>query len=569
MTTVWVICGAGRGVGKTHLAQRLCAVLPDALYVKCGHGPAQSGKPGACGKPGAFVTSEAELERFLAEHAAAHEHVVVESNAFARRGQGDVIIYLDGSPAGTKRREDADLLAARAEAVVGDRPCPEAWRRKLRAKLGDGPLLEAVVGALLEQARYRRAGWKPAPRGGEMRPTDDMIPLEEALARLDAALAGVRLPAEMVPTRLAPGRVLAEGQRSRLDLPPFDKSAVDGYALPAGPEAERYTVRGTVAAGDAGPGPLAAGTAVKVMTGAPVPPGTERVVMVEDAEQTGETVLIRQRRGGANICRQAEDVRAGDLVLPAGTTLATLDVANLIACGITEVSAVRRPRLAIISTGEEIVDHVEDLAPGKIMNANGPLLAGLARDYGLEVVSEESYGDEPAALRAGVAAAEGADLVVLSGGVSAGDFDYVPRVLEELGWQIHFSRVAVKPGKPIVFATRGAQAALGLPGNPVSVYLTFHLFVRRAVARLTGAQAPLREVRLPLGEDFRRRHGERLEFVPARLTEEGRVAPVEFHGSAHLTALGAADGFFQVPLGVTALAAGEEVAFVPLLRRTP
>jgi molybdopterin molybdotransferase len=129
--------------------------------------------------------------------------------------------------------------------------------------------------------------------------------------------------------------------------------------------------------------------------------------------------------------------------------------------------------------------------------------------------------------------------------------------------------VAVKPGKPIVFATRGEKSALGLPGNPVSVYLTFHLFALRALARLTGAEPPLREVRLRLGEDFRRRKAERLEFVPARLTGEGRVVPVEFHGSAHLTALGAADGFFLVPVGVAALAAGEEVAFVPLLRRTP
>ena len=149
MTTVWVICGAGRGVGKTYVAQRLCAVLPGALYVKCGHGPAKSGKPNA------FVTGEAGLEQFLAEHAPAHEHVVVESNAFARRGRGDVILYLEGVPAGTERREDAEALAARADAVVGDRPCPVAWRRQLEAKLGPGPVLEAALGVLVEQAAYR------------------------------------------------------------------------------------------------------------------------------------------------------------------------------------------------------------------------------------------------------------------------------------------------------------------------------------------------------------------------------------------------------------------------------
>ncbi len=403
-----------------------------------------------------------------------------------------------------------------------------------------------------------------------MRKAGDMIPLEEAFRRLDDALAGLRLPVESLPTRSALGRVLAEDQHSRLDLPPFDKSAMDGYAIPSGQERDRYQLVGTVAAGQVPPHRLAPGVTVKVMTGAPVPPGTARVVMVEDTALEGETVVIRQRRTDTNICWRGEDVRVGDLVLPAGTPLTAADVANLIACGVTEVTVSARPRLAVLSTGQEIVDRVEEIGPGKIMNANGPLLVGLAREYGLEIVREASYPDDRAALVQGLeSAAADSDLVVVSGGVSVGDFDLVPQALADLGFTLHFSRVAIKPGKPMTLATRGRQVVFGLPGNPVSVYLTFHLFVLRGVARLTGATLSARELRFSLGESFRRRRAERQEFVPARLTASGALLPLEFHGSAHLLALSQADGFFVVPIGVTSLDRDTVVQFVCWGRRWP
>jgi len=391
-----------------------------------------------------------------------------------------------------------------------------------------------------------------------------MIPLEEALDIVERTLAGMRPRPETVPVRRAVGRVLLEDQLSRLDLPPFDKSAMDGYAVLAGDERDEYRLLETIAAGSAPSVRLEPGTAVKVMTGAPVPEGAGKVIIVEDAEERGGRVLVRRRSSAANICWRGEDVRRGDLVVKGGTVLRPLDVANLIACGVGEVAVARRPRLAVISTGDEIVDSPEQLGPGRIMNVNGPMLAALGRRYGLEVVSEVTLPDDrlrtEAALRD---ALDAADIVALSGGVSVGDFDFVTGALGEAGLEVHFQRVAVKPGKPMTYATAPGKQVFGLPGNPVSAYLTFHLFVLRAAARALGTRPPLREVPARMAEAFARRKAVRREYVPCRMDQDG-VRAVEYHGSGHLGALLAADGFFIVPVGVRELRPGDDVAFLPM-----
>ena len=394
-----------------------------------------------------------------------------------------------------------------------------------------------------------------------------MIPLDEALRTVDETLAEVQPQGERLPVREAVGRVLLADQTSRLDLPPFDKSAMDGYAILADDERAEYRLLETVSAGQMPTAQLVAGAAVKVMTGAAVPRGAGRVIMVEHTEQQGDVVKVFKHGGGANICWQAEDIRCGQAVLRAGSTLTPLAIANSIACGITEVTMARRPRLAIISTGHEIVDDPALLTPGKIMNCNGPLLAALAAQHGLVVVSEESVPDDREAIAQAVrAAVDRADVVVLSGGVSMGDFDFVIEALADVGLKLHFSRVAVKPGKPMTYASAPGKAAFGLPGNPVSVYLTFHLFVLRAAALMTGAPPGLPEFTLPLATDFQRRKAERVEYVPCRLADGTVVEPVEYHGSAHLAALTRADGFFIVPVGVSELRAGDQVSFTPLTR---
>ena len=400
-----------------------------------------------------------------------------------------------------------------------------------------------------------------------MNSSQAMIPLDEAFQILDETLADLKLAGETMPVREALGRVLFAEQTSRVDLPPFDKSAMDGYAILPDDERDEYRLVETIAAGEMGTQPLLRGATVKVMTGAPVPAGTGRVIIIERTEEEGEVVRVEPHDGPANICRQGEDVQAGDAILAAGTRLAALDIGNLVACGVAEVEVVCRPRVAIISTGDELVEDPAALQPGKIMNVNGPLLVGLASEAGLTVVSEQTVPDDLRSIASAIdAALREADLVVVSGGVSVGELDFVIEAISEVGLTLHFSRVAIKPGKPMTYASGKGKALFGLPGNPVSVYLMFHLFVLRAAASLTGAAAQTRELVMRLGSDFRRRKPVRVEYVPCRLADNAVVEPVECHGSAHLAALLAADGFFVVPAGVTSLCAGDEVSFMPLMR---
>lgn len=393
-----------------------------------------------------------------------------------------------------------------------------------------------------------------------------MIRIEEVNLRLARALEGRRLPSERIAVRRARGRVLAADQVSGLDLPPFDKSAMDGYAILAGDERESYRVLGTVAAGQNAALTLSPGTAVKVMTGAPVPAGAGRVIMQEETEERDGVLTVQRHGGAAHICRMGEDVRRGDLILKSGTRVGALELANLVACGITEVEVVRPVRVAIISTGDEIVEHPSELAPGKIVDTNTPLLEALAESHRLEVVSvtrvPDDRGGTTRAIRAGVLAA---DIVVLSGGISVGDFDYVHDALAELGIRELFAGVALKPGRPLTCAQAESGAlVVGLPGNPVSVHLMFHLCVLRIAALMSGAEPDLPELELELGERFSRRLTERQEYVPARVSASGVVRAVEFHGSAHLTALTHADGYLIVPVGPAELPKGSRVRFLPI-----
>jgi molybdopterin molybdotransferase len=425
-----------------------------------------------------------------------------------------------------------------------------------------------------------------------MKDAGKTVTLDEAWAAVDEAF-GPAGPGEsgdaekreshMLPPAEAVGRVLLAEQRSRLDLPPFDKSAMDGYAVCPGDQRREYRLLAVVAAGQMPAAPLVPGSAVKVMTGAPVPQGAGLVIKREHAEEVGRTVRVLRHAGEPNICRRGEDVRAGDLILPAGRVLTAADAANLISCGIVEVPVAERVRLAIISTGDEIVDDPGEIVPGKIMNSNGPMLAALAARWGMDSAAPLHVPDDMAAT---VAALEeslaAADVVVISGGVSVGDFDCVRGAMGKAGLTTRFCSVAIKPGRPTVLATsrpafgapeRGhagrARAVFGLPGNPLSVFVMFHIFVLRAAAVLRGSRWPLRQIRLPLGVPLSRRKADRLEFLPAAVNDDGRVVPVECHGSAHLLALVGADGLLQVPIGVRELSAGDGVLFTPLRSLMP
>lgn len=392
-----------------------------------------------------------------------------------------------------------------------------------------------------------------------------LLSLDEAFKIVEEQLTGIKLPTETIPVRLAFGRVIVQDQLSRLDLPPFDKSAMDGFAVLADDQRDEYRILETVPAGGVPTIPLKPGTATKVMTGAPVPDGAGKVIMIEKTTESEGKIHVHTPEHKSNICYEAEDVRKGDIVLGARTTIGSLQIANLISAGITEVKVVRPLCVSILATGDEIVESVEHLTPGKIMNSNGPMLEALCRDYGLEVVENSIVHDDLnetiTALRQ---ALDRSDMVIFSGGVSVGDFDYVTEAIRDIDLELHFSRVAVKPGKPVNFATAGQKVIYGMPGNPVSVFLMFHLFVLRAARLMLGQCAEIRHIKMPITNDYCRKKAKRLAYIPCRVTRDGFIEQIEYHGSAHLQALLKSDGFFIVPEGVEKIAEGEKVTFMPI-----
>ena len=393
----------------------------------------------------------------------------------------------------------------------------------------------------------------------------DMILLSEALGIVEQKLADITLPIETVPVRQAYGRIIVEDQTACFDLPAFNKSAMDGYAIPDGDKRQEYRLIETVPAGKTPTKKLEPGTAIKVMTGAPVPEGAGQVIMVEQTRETDGKVSIISHSEETHICRKGEDINRGNLVLKAPAVLGPLEIASLISVGITEIKVTKTVRIAILSTGNEIVDSPENIIPGKIMNSNGPMLEALCRKYSLEVTANTIVKDDRNATVSAIRTAlNNSNIVVLSGGVSVGDYDYVAEAINLAGLDLHFNRIAVKPGKPMTFASSNNKAVFGLPGNPVAVFMMFHLFVLYASRVMAGIKSKARYVTLPLANDFRRCKTERMAFLPCNLTSDGSLKPVEYHGTAHLLALRDCDGFFAVPIGETYIHAGQEVSFLSI-----
>ncbi len=386
-----------------------------------------------------------------------------------------------------------------------------------------------------------------------------MLAIEDALKALEV-IEG-RRTTETIPLLDSLGRITAAPVRSRVDHPPFDKSAMDGYAV-AGDDPDReWTVQETLAAGGTPRKPVTRGTCSKIMTGAMLPPGADTVVMVEDTETEGDRVrLIRgEIRKGDHICPRGEDARAGALVAEAGRRITPQLMGSLAACGHDRVEVFTLPRLAVLTTGDEIVLPGKELRPGQIYNSNGFSLYGQYRAMGMEVRFGGGAPDTLAGLKERIGTLlRDHDVLVISGGVSMGDFDFVPRAVEELGGRVHFDKVAVKPGKPTLFATLGEKLIFGLPGNPVSTFIITEILVKPALNRLMNCVEPPLETVGRLAAQVSRRKTERTEFRPVHCCGD-RVEPVEYHGSAHLLALPRANGLIRIERGVARLDAGSEV----------
>ncbi|WP_280232603.1 molybdopterin molybdotransferase MoeA [Nocardia cyriacigeorgica] len=371
-------------------------------------------------------------------------------------------------------------------------------------------------------------------------------------------------PVETVAVPAALGRQLADTVRAPLDLPVFRNSAMDGYAVRAEDVAVapvRLPLSGVVAAGDPGREPLAPGTARKIMTGAPVPPGADCVVPVEDATAAAGTVTIERGRSRGEFVREpGTDVRAGEQLVGAGTLLAPRHIAALAAVGLPTVQVFQPVRAAVITSGDELVPAGSALRPGQIYDSNGIALAAALAANGVTVTAVEHSGDQPDRFRATLAAAtRDADVVFTTGGVSKGDFEVVKEVLEPMGgW---FGSVAVQPGGPQGLTVVDGVPVLSFPGNPVSAMVSFEVFARPILRRLAGL-AEVEVFELPLLSAIRSPRGRR-QFLRGRLAHSAggpRAVEVVSGPGSHLVAsMAAADVLIDVPAEVGALPVGAAV----------
>ena len=399
------------------------------------------------------------------------------------------------------------------------------------------------------------------------------LPFDQARAIVlekTAALNPRPIP-ERVPLAEAAGRVLAEPVESDRDYPPFPRSARDGFAVRAADVANppaRLRVLGQTRAGEPSRFTVGPGEAVEIMTGAPAPAGADAVVMVEYSRMDGDHVILEQSIApGRNIVPQGSECASGSTVVEAGVRLDYPQIALLASVGRAQVPVFRRPRVAILSTGDEVVPI--DAAPEsfQIRNSNAWSVAAQVRRRGGEPVVLPIAPDRPAETRDLIRKGLEADMLVLSGGVSMGKHDLVEGALDELGAEIFITQVKIQPGKPLVFGQAAGKPVFGLPGNPVSTMVTFELFARAALELLAGAPgAPLPFVEAVLSKPFR--HKPVLtRFLPARLEGDyfgARVEPIQWQGSGDVTATARANCFLVAPDSRESWEAGERIAVLPL-----
>ena len=388
-----------------------------------------------------------------------------------------------------------------------------------------------------------------------------MITFEQALEIvLNQAVAKTT---EFISFQVAPGRVLATSILCDRDMPPFDKSAMDGYACKRSDLAAPLKVVEVIRAGIPPVRSIGPGECAQIMTGAIVPEGADTVIKVEEVEMVEKVEKVIRFIGektSANICFRGEDMQAGELVLEGGTLMGVRHIPILAAVGAVSVEVYRQPSVAVMATGTELVEPDEMPVVSQIRNTNAHQMIAQLRTLEIRARYYGIAPDEVDLTRNRIEQAlKETDVLILSGGVSMGEFDFVPSVLESLGINILFQKIAIQPGKPTLFGTGNGKYVFGLPGNPVSSYFLFELLIRPFVFKLMGYNWKPLVLRLEAGKQISRKNASRMGWLPVRIDEPGKVFPVEYHGSAHIMALKDADGIIPFPIGKTVIEEGESV----------
>ncbi|KHD07229.1 molybdopterin molybdenumtransferase [Candidatus Thiomargarita nelsonii] len=395
------------------------------------------------------------------------------------------------------------------------------------------------------------------------------LSVEQALERIEQGLQAIGAK-EQVTIRSALGRILAEDVLSKINVPPYENSAMDGYAV-RGADLEgkvQLSMVGTSFAGQPYMGTVEAGQCARIFTGAVIPNGTDTVIMQEHVERDGDVISIGTgHKTGQNVRPLGEDMRIGETVLKAGKRLSPADIGLLASLGIPEVKIFRRLRVAFFSTGDELCAVGEVLQPGQIFDSNRYTLYGMLTRLGVELIDMGVVHDKPEDVEnAFLLAAKGNDAIITSGGVSVGDADYVTDTLRRLG-EVNFWKVAMKPGKPLTFGKIQDAVFFGLPGNPVSAMVTFYQFVQPALQRMMGQKHVVQtRVTVPCVSSLKKRTG-RMDFQRGILErdEQGRlvVRSTGQQGSGILSSMSQANCFIILPVECGNVAAGSEVLVEP------
>lgn len=385
-----------------------------------------------------------------------------------------------------------------------------------------------------------------------------MITQEEAFEIIEKS--AFKLGTELIPFQSALGRVLAENVYSDMNMPPFIKSAVDGYACRKQDLGNDLEVLEIIPAGIAPTKDIGPNQCSQIMTGAAVPTGADTVIMVEHTEKIDGKIRFIYSKTNSNICFIGEDLKKDDLVLENGTLLKAQHIPVLASVGKTFIPVYCQPKVAVISTGDELVEPHETPKISQIRNSNASQLMAQLQQLGISGRYIGIAKDSPESTREMLEEAlDSSDMVLLSGGVSMGEFDFVPAILEEKGIEILFKSLAVQPGRPTVFGKKEKQFFFGLPGNPVSSFVQFELLVKPMLYKMMGLNFKPLPLKMPMGIEYTRNKAKRKSYIPVYFNENGEIMPVEYNGSAHIHSYVQADGMISINIGETKLLKGQLV----------